>query len=199
MPNVIRKATYEDSDQLLYHIVRAFDDDPAANYLIRQDAKRSNGFYLLFQICLCTFSLPHDEVYTTSDATGGALWVPPQAPPTPMRQLLALIPKMVRVTGLHGIKRLLAALELLDKAHPKEIHYYLQVLGVDPEVQGKGLGSALMGPVLARCNEEGWGAYLENSKQENTAFYERHGFTVREQIYLGPDGPPVWCMWRDPQ
>jgi len=199
MALAVRKATYGDSDPLLRHLIRAFDDDPAANYLIRQDAKRSRGFYLLFHICLCTLSLPHDEVYIAANAAGGALWIPPQTPPISMGKQFAMLPRMLRVTGLGGIKRMLTALERLDKAQPKQMHYYLQILGVDPDMQGKGLGSALIQPVLARCDEEGWGAYLENSRQENIAFYERHGFTVTEQIHLGPDGPLIWCMWRDPQ
>jgi ribosomal protein S18 acetylase RimI-like enzyme len=35
-------------------------------------------------------------------------------------------------------------LSWLDKAHPTERHYYLQFIGVNPDHQGKGLGSALM-------------------------------------------------------
>ena len=66
-----------------------------------------------------------------------------------------------------------------------------------PVAQGRGLGSSVLAPVLGRCDDEGLGAYLESSKEENLAFYSRHGFEVTEEVQL-PGGPPVWLMWRDP-
>jgi len=72
------------------------------------------------------------------------------------------------------------------------------VLGTDPVEQGKGIGSALMRPVLERCDEEGIGAYLESSKHSNLAFYGRHGFDVTREIEL-TDGPTIWPMWRAPR
>ena len=54
-------------------------------------------------------------------------------------------------------------------------------------------------PVLARCDADGIPAYLESTKPRNIAFYERHGFAVTGTIAPAPDGPPMWCMWRDPK
>ena len=77
-------------------------------------------------------------------------------------------------------------------------HYYLSVLGTDPDQQGGGVGSALLGPVLDRCDADGIAAYLESSKESNVDFYIRHGFSVTDRIDLPDDGPALWFMWREP-
>lgn len=199
MSRGIRKATQADADRLIHHLVRAFDDDAMANYLLRQDARRDDGFNVFFRICLCTMSLPHNQVYTTDDCIGGALWHPPGTSDIPLTKQLMLLPSAIRSAGFRGIGRMMEVFGALDKIRPDEGHYYLQVLGVDPDRQGRGLGSALIRPVLALCDREDCGAYLENSKEENKAFYARHGFAVTGEIDFGPEGPKIWPMWRDPQ
>ena len=81
--------------------------------------------------------------------------------------------------------------------HPKEAHWYLGVLGTDPKHQNRGIGSALLRPVLARCDGGGDAAYLEASRPENVPYYERHGFEVVGEFQL-PKGPPVWRMLHTP-
>jgi ribosomal protein S18 acetylase RimI-like enzyme len=105
---------------------------------------------------------------------------------------------MVRALGRHTV-RALRALTHVEGRHPKEPHWYLGVLGTRTAAQGKGIGSALLAPVLERCDDEGIPAYLESSKHSNIAFYRRHGFEVTGEIALPSGGPSVWPMWRDPQ
>jgi ribosomal protein S18 acetylase RimI-like enzyme len=93
------------------------------------------------------------------------------------------------IWGLLGAQRL----------HPEDPpHWYLAILGTDPSAQGRGLGSAMMGPILEGCDREGLGAYLESSKERNVDFYARHGFRVTGERRL-PRGPRLWPMWRDPR
>jgi len=199
MMQPIRKATSDDADVLINHLVRAFDDDPVANYLVRQDHGRLCRLNRFFRICLCKLSLRHNEVYTTGDRSGGALWYPPGTLDIGLVEGLLLFPDLIGVVGLRGIGRMMTVFAALDDAHPREKHYYLQIIGVDPDRQGRGLGTALMQPVLERCDREGCGAYLENSKEANTPFYNRNGFVVTGRVELGTGAPPVWPMWRDPQ
>jgi GNAT superfamily N-acetyltransferase len=65
-------------------------------------------------------------------------------------------------------------------------------------LQGRGLGAALLAPVLERCDGERKPAFLEASSPRNRALYERHGFEVMEEFALGRDAPPQWRMWREP-
>jgi predicted N-acetyltransferase YhbS len=91
----------------------------------------------------------------------------------------------------------LKTLSVIEKAHPKEPHYYLAILGTRPDRQSRGTGSALMRPVLEKCDADGIPAYLESSKEQNIAFYARFGFEVTGEIQL-PNGPTLWPMWRNP-
>ena len=98
-------------------------------------------------------------------------------------------------TNLRTTLRLLA---LMESKHPRQPHWYLATLGTAVEQQGKGVGSALMRPVLEHCDAEGIPCYLESSKERNVPFYRRHGFEVVEEVPLPGDGPMLWTMWREP-
>jgi GNAT superfamily N-acetyltransferase len=70
-------------------------------------------------------------------------------------------------------------------------------MGVEPASQGRGIGSALVADVLARCDREGSRAYLDATSPDNKRLYERHGFQAVGE-YAPEDGPPLWPMWREP-
>ena len=199
MPAGTRKATCADVDQLVRSLACAFADDPLVNWIVRQDNKRSQAFATLFRTCLCALSLPHGQVLTTDDCVGGALWYPPGTGKITRGRQILLLPAMIRGAGFRGIGRLIHFMDTLDRARPKERHYYLQCLGVAPPHQRKGIGTALMRPVLDRCDREGCGAYLESSKEANVGYYERFGFVVTGEIRLGRGAPPIWPMWRAAQ
>ena len=73
--------------------------------------------------------------------------------------------------------------------HPHEPHWYLASLGTAVDRQGKGVGRALMRPVLGALRRRGLPCYLESSKERNVPFYRRHGFEVVEEVPLPATGP----------
>jgi GNAT superfamily N-acetyltransferase len=79
----------------------------------------------------------------------------------------------------------------------RERHYYVRDVGVLPEMQGNGLGSALLGPTLTRCDREGLPAYLEASSERNAALYARLGFQLIDELRVR-DSPPLRLMLRRP-
>jgi ribosomal protein S18 acetylase RimI-like enzyme len=137
-------------------------------------------------------------VYTTADVAGGSLWSPPGRWRPPPQAVARTLPGLVLALGSR-LPRALWAVSAVEAVHPVEPHWYLAVLGTDPSQQGRGVGSALLAPVLQRCDHDGVAAYLESSKESNLAFYARHGFEVTGEIDVPGGGPRLWPMWREPR
>lgn len=198
MDHAVRRAGPDDTAAIGAMLGRAFADDPVQRYLSPRldDAERAVALGPFFA-ALTRSTLRLAGVWTTADHTGATIWAPPgqrlrtrdelPAGIAFLRMAWRSVPRGVRLT------------EAMRRARPKgPPHWYLEVLGTDPEHQGRGIGTALFAPVLDRCDAEGVPAYLESSKPGNVGYYERFGFRVLGEIAAGPGGPPLWTMWRDP-
>jgi RimJ/RimL family protein N-acetyltransferase len=86
----------------------------------------------------------------------------------------------------------------MEEHHPAEPHYYIRWIGVRPALQGHGLGTELMQPVLERADSDGVPAYLEASNERSAALYERLGFVHLGTLQVAGGAPPLWPMRRPP-
>jgi ribosomal protein S18 acetylase RimI-like enzyme len=78
---------------------------------------------------------------------------------------------------------------------PRDPHYYLGAIGVDPEVRGLGVGKRLL---TAFCNlsardQLSDGVYQETAQSSNVPFYQRAGFA--EGGGGSPGSRSLWCMF----
>jgi GNAT superfamily N-acetyltransferase len=139
-------------------------------------------------------SFEHGSADITADFSGAALWLPPGASPNGES-----LDKVFRDTSepTH-LGDLLATFEQMGQWHPKEPHWYLAMIGVEPKAQGKGLGAALMRHGVARCDREHALAYLETANPRNIPLYQRFGFEVIGEIQVGA-GPAMVPMLRRPR
>jgi ribosomal protein S18 acetylase RimI-like enzyme len=194
----VRAATVDDLPAVGRSLAAAFESDPIWRWLTPPQAhrqERSAGFYAgeaAMQL------RGHGEVLVDNDLRGAALWATPGHWKTTFTQTARLAPISVRLFRGRTV-RALKLLSQVEARHPSDVpHWYLAYLGTDPAHQGHGIGSSLIASVTERCDEQGLGAYLESSKEENISFYGRHGFEVRERFDV-PDGPSMWLMWREPK
>jgi GNAT superfamily N-acetyltransferase len=192
-PVMVRRARREDFRPLAAMLARAFYDDPVTSWFYPNPRRRLARATRFFGIRLRQLA-DQELIFTTEDHAGAALWTQPGRWREDLRQSLMLLPMLPVL--LPRIRRSTRAVREIERRHPVVPHYYLSVLGTDPDQQGGGIGSALLAPVLDRCDVEGIAAYLESSKESNVAFYVRHGFSVTDRIEL-PDGPSLWFMWRE--
>ncbi len=196
--HAVRRARPMDVATLAGRLARAFYHDPVVGHWCFADqSRRMRRLARGFELFLRKVYLRHDEVYTTESLNGGALWLPPGTWKMSNGEQLRMLPRMARIYG-RELPRVLEVMSFLEARHPHEPHYYLQFIGVEPGSQGEGVGSALLEPILERCESEGLPAYLEATSERNRALYERNGFTVVEEANLPGSGPPIWPMWREP-
>jgi ribosomal protein S18 acetylase RimI-like enzyme len=194
----VRRATAADVDAMAEQLARTFFDDPVISHIFHNAGRREAGLRSYFRTQMRADYLPFGGCYTTEGHRGSAIWGPAGKPLlTGVAGILTMAPVLPYVAT--NLVTTLRILNLVEAMHPHEPHWYLATLGTAVDEQGKGIGGALLRPVLEHCDREGLPCYLESSKERNLSFYGRHGFSVVKEVQLPADGPPIWTMWREPQ
>ncbi|HEU4542305.1 MAG TPA: GNAT family N-acetyltransferase [Jiangellaceae bacterium] len=82
------------------------------------------------------------------------------------------------------------------KYDPVEPHSHLGPVAVDPELQGRGIGSMLLADYCQQLDRRGMLSYLETDKPENVRLYKRFGYEVTADASVL--GVTSWFMTREP-
>lgn len=81
-------------------------------------------------------------------------------------------------------------------------YYFLNIMVVLPDQQGKGIGKLLAGEVTKKADEECTRCYLESSRDvPNMKIYESMGFHFVKAMECddGGDVCKLYCMVREPK
>jgi ribosomal protein S18 acetylase RimI-like enzyme len=107
----------------------------------------------------------------------------------PWRELLRLLR-----LGLPALHRAGLIARLSTVHDPANRHWHVELVGVEPDLQGQGIGGQMMEAALRRADAGGELACVETDTARNVAFYRRHGFevTAREELL----GAQMWYMER---
>ena len=189
---------------------RAFRDDPELLNFIPDPQNRQRLLLSMFRVALA-HALRHGEVYAVSPAFEGvAVWLHSGAPEISLWTLLrggglGLLFKtrwefLRNLKTFWGFMRKMQedddfARELRRRLAPFD-HWYLSVLGVDPEFQGKGYASKLLKPMLARLDAENLPCYVETNIKEYVDIYQHFGFKVIQEAVLPGSDSKMWVMIR---
>jgi GNAT superfamily N-acetyltransferase len=201
VPATIRRADPDQHREILAVTARAFWHDPLFDFFTRDLLHEYTLLPRVFDLYFKDLPPDRSEIWVgehDGHPRGVAGWLPPGSLP---RSAVHELQRAARSVGLLArVRNRAKAARLLlevDRRHPREPHWYLAILATDPSLQGRGTGSALLAPVLARCDREGVVAYTETQKQTNVSWYARASFSVVDEVRL-PGTPPVWCLRREP-
>jgi len=182
---------------------RAFYDDPVFSYLIPDALQRRNKLHHLFET-MVRYSVSYGEVYATSpNLEGIAVWLPSDR--VEMTSWQGIRSGGLSIILKLGLRSTLRQLSLYDsmcsthKCHILSPHWYLYLLGVEPELMGKGYASNLVKVVLNRTDRESLVCYLDNTNEKNLPMYQHYGFRVVEEYKVPKSGVSLWAMLREPR
>ena len=190
-PNIIL-VSKDKVKQVKSAILLAFSSDPFIRWLF----PNPNDYVEKFSIWIDEFisiGMPAEGVYADEGVSGSAIWLPPgiNLDGDVLGSTFTAIPT-------DRVETALKLFDIFGTFHPREDHWYLSFLGVDPLNHGRGLGSNILKKNLERIDKEGVVAYLESSNPKNISLYERHGFEIMGKVQEG-DSPPIHPMIRQPQ
>lgn len=178
----VKTATLEDKDKCLDILKLAFSSDPFVRWIFPEPSRYLTHFNAMSMV-IAGDAFKAGTAHYIEDLSGAAMWIPPgfevdEEAAGAFMGGIDFSEEMIESMG--------KLMEEMEKYHPHEDPcWYLGVLGADCARQNEGRGSLLMKEVLPRCDEDGVLAYLESSNPQNVAFYERHGFEVMGEIWIG--------------
>jgi GNAT superfamily N-acetyltransferase len=171
-------------------LVLAFVTDPGERWLY-PDAQEYLTHFPRFLAAFGGRAFDEKTAWRFRDFSSVALWLPPGAEPDGD----AIVAVLTESVAPDKHEQLFSIFEQMDATHPTYLHWYLPWFGVDPALQGQGVGSVLMTQCLAIVDEDHLPAYLESPNPRNVSFYERHGFEVVARTAAG-NAPVITMMLR---
>jgi GNAT superfamily N-acetyltransferase len=200
MPEV-RPATVADLELLTQIASEGFEQDPVMSWLFPDDAARRAKLRVMFGGLAEDMLGDRGTVLLAGEASA-CFWRRPDFdhhpdPPEPTDERPPEPDRPSPFTA-EELGRLALLGEAMHEAHPREPHWYLNVVATRPTHRSRGLGALVLAPVLAEADASGFPCYLESSNPRNHTLYHRHGFEDLDDVR--PDGgPPLRAMWREPR
>jgi GNAT superfamily N-acetyltransferase len=201
----IRPLRVDEIDQAASMLARAFFDDPGALIVEPDDDRRESAILALFPPVV-RHALAVGDVTAAVDAdglvVGIATWLPPGRVIPTEDEIVASGLLEAIAAAPEAAERMGPMVAYLDAQMERAIHgphWRLEFFGVEPGLQGAGVGTRLVAPGHARADANGERCYLETFTRRNVAWYEKRGYRVAAEGVVPATDVPVWGMVRDPQ
>ena len=168
----------------------AFQNDPVIASILPgiSPEKRSHKLAVMFEEMLAVCARRNEPLAIIDGrlVRAAAILHRPGTYPLPLRTEIGLLWRAVRKTGPRGLARFVHWSLRMSRHHPATEHYYLETLGVEPTLQGQGLGSAMLQKIASLLDAADIECVLETANERNIVLYRRFGFqVVSEEHILG--------------
>jgi len=192
----ITTASHSDLDEAVVCLATAFAQDPITGFLLQTSQgyrERVTQFFSLLMRARIALKMPVVVARGTSGIHGAAMGYATAHPAWPKDlteewdRFESAIPEFTERMAIYD--------EIAAKGKPPAPHYYLGVIGVHPDMHGRGIGTQLLRSFcgLSRSDPRSCGVYLETAEESNLKFYERAGFAETGRGRLGR--ATLWCMY----
>jgi ribosomal protein S18 acetylase RimI-like enzyme len=179
---------------------RAFRDHPLVLSIFRglpgEERIKRTAIAFAGDLSVCVNKGYPLHIVKNGNIGAAAVIYPPGAYPLSMVDNLLMFAKVIWGCGFFGLGRWLEWLSYAEKKHPKQPHYYLEYIGVEPALQRKGLGSEILKCLTEKADTAQVGCYLESTNIINVPLYQRFGFRIAEEGHI--ISVQFYLMWRTP-
>tara|TARA_R110002049_G_scaffold90784_2_gene227267 strand:+ start:1095 stop:1661 length:567 start_codon:yes stop_codon:yes gene_type:complete len=171
---LIRKANQNDRELVVSILWQAFKENKSVNYIAGKEEK-SIRFLIEYSFERCIES---GEVFISTDLKAVAMIQFQDQKKFTWKGIISDLKLILNTIGWTNIPKTLARESFIKKHYPKSPFTYLWYIGVDPKVQGNGLGTQLLKHVLFYSKTLKRPVYLETTLGKNINWYLKHGFKI---------------------
>jgi len=180
---------------------KAFCQDPIFRYLILDTKQRLKTLNHYFQHVI-KYGLRYGEVYSSPNLEGISVWLPPNNSShtrwKAIRTGALVLPLKVKWKYLTLQNKIYKFTDNLHKKLVPYPHWYLSLIGVGPNHQGKGVGQHLLSTTINRIDLECKPIYLETNKEKNVEIFKRFGFRILKKVIVPGTEIFHWSLLRNP-
>ncbi|MCP4438797.1 MAG: GNAT family N-acetyltransferase [Aureispira sp.] len=171
--------------ELVTIFTQAFADTPAFRIMFPDEQKRfKNVFWLATQKLELMQNYYTIHSYQEGSIKGFSWWFAPDIKPKisiwqEIKHNFWQVPfRFGWKTFQHMLNFSQQEKKLLLRATAQQPHWVLDVIGLSPDLHGKGIGSQLMQQILQQADEQQISCYVITRNARNLAFYQKLGFEL---------------------
>eukprot|EP01103_Thecamoeba_quadrilineata_P020876 TRINITY_DN9218_c0_g1_i1.p1 TRINITY_DN9218_c0_g1~~TRINITY_DN9218_c0_g1_i1.p1 ORF type:complete len:222 (+),score=36.11 TRINITY_DN9218_c0_g1_i1:16-681(+) len=176
----------KDVPEVVTMLARAFEDDPSYVYLFPIPETRIDNLNWIYQRIVTLARLDKTSILqitrdeSSNQVTSVAFWEPHVQPIAFLTLFQIGILSYPFSHGISGTYRLLSLIDLIEKwQKTAPDHYYLDQLAVNPDFQGKGIGSKVLEKTLREIvDSKGVPSMLVTAKEKNVRYYQKFKFEL---------------------
>lgn len=183
-------------------VARAFQDDLIDLHFFPNPEERKKKLPAFYEYRLGS-AVRYGTVYaTSSNLEGIAAWLPSNLEKIPMWKMMWHGGfKLFRKIGNKVTSKMMVVqdyVESMTKKNAGDKYLHLEMLAVDPKLQGMGYARKLLEPMFAQLDSEELPCFLQTSIKKNVSLYQYFGFDVVEESAIPGTDVPFWDMLRKP-